>query len=504
MQHLNLSTSTLIEHAVRQNEGLLAGNGALVVRTGSHTGRSPNDKYLVKEPSSENMVWWGPVNRPFAPEQFDRLYQRVQSYLHEKDVYIQDCVVGADPRYQIPTRVITEDAWHSLFARQLFIQTKNTAHAPEFTLINVPGFRADPAVDGTRSEAFIILNLAKKIVLIGGTSYAGEIKKAMFTVMNYFLPQKKVMTMHASANVGKDGNTALFFGLSGTGKTALSADPERQLVGDDEIGWSADGLFNFEGGCYAKCIRLSKKDEPLIYGAIRFGTVLENVGIDPQTRALNFDDDSVTENTRACYPLTFVENALLPSRAGHPQNIIFLTCDAFGVLPPISKLTPDQAMYHFISGYSAKVAGTEAGIKEPQATFSACFGAPFMALHPAVYAKLLKEKMAEHRVDCWLINTGWSGGPYGVGQRIKIGYTRAMVRAALSGKLAKVETRLDPVFHLMVPTTCPDVPNELLWPRDTWEDPLAYDRKAQELQQRFDKNFAQFENKKVVEIGGRK
>lgn len=490
--HHNLGAAALLERAIINREGVLAENGAFAVRTGVHTGRSPKDKFVVAEPTSERHVWWGPVNRPMREDHFESLYQRIISYLKGKDVFVQDCHVGAHPAYRMPIRVITEDAWHSLFARQLFIPQSQPAEKyfnPEFTVINVPGFNAVPEEDGTRSETFIVLNFARKLVLIGGTAYAGEIKKSMFTVMNYLLPQRGVMTMHAAANVGANGRSAVFFGLSGTGKTSLSADPERSLIGDDEIAWSNEGLFNIEGGCYAKCIRLSKPDEPVIYDAIRFGSILENVVIDEETHVLDYNSDAITENTRACYPLKFVKNAISPSLAAAPRNVIFLTCDAFGVLPPISKLTPEQAMYHFISGYSAKVAGTEAGIKEPQATFSACFGAPFMALHPTVYANLLKEKMAEHGTLCWLVNTGWTGGPYGVGKRIGIHHTRAMIKAALNGELQYVETQTDEIFNLAVPSTCPNVPQALLWPRNTWKDREAYDLKARELRQQFEKNY---------------
>jgi phosphoenolpyruvate carboxykinase (ATP) len=490
----NLTPAELVERALQQREGVLESGGALVVRTGAHTGRSPKDKFVVKEPSSEAHIWWGNVNQPFDAGTFDRLYRRVLSYLEQKDLYVQDCLVGADPAYQKPIRIITENAWHSLFAAQLFIKRDRNdvaPPAPEYTVIDVPKIEADPNRDGTRSGAFIIINFEKKIVLIGGTAYAGEIKKSMFSVMNYLMPLRGVMSMHAAANVGPNGDIALFFGLSGTGKTSLSTDPQRHLIGDDEIGWSDNGLFNYEGGCYAKCIRLSPKDEPVIYGAIRFGSVLENVVVD-ENRVLDFNNDAITENTRACYPLTFVAGAVLPSRAGHPKNVIFLTCDAFGVLPPVSKLTGDQAMYHFISGYSAKVAGTEAGIKEPQATFSPCFGAPFMPLHPTVYAKLLKKKMEQTGSDCWLINTGWTGGGYGIGTRIKIAHTRAMVRAILNGTLAKVVTNRHPVFHLDVPVSCPDVPDQLLEARETWKDKQDYDRTAQELQKQFDTNIAQY------------
>ena len=437
----NLGTAALVENAIRRREGLLAAGGALAVRTGQYTGRSPDDKFVVREPSTQDRIWWGPVNRPFEPERFDMLYGRLLAYLQGVDLYVQDCYVGADPAYQIPVRIVTEYAWHNLFARQLFVRpdwTKTQDHVPRFTIIDVPKFHASPELDGTRSEAFVVVHLAKGLVIIGGTSYAGEMKKSVFTLLNFVLPLQRVLSMHCSASLGPQGDVALFFGLSGTGKTTLSADPKRRLIGDDEHGWSNGGIFNFEGGCYAKCIRLSAEDEPQIWGAIRFGAVLENVTIDPETRLLDFDDGSMTENTRAAYPATFIQNAVIPGIAGHPQHIFFLTCDAFGVLPPIARLTAEQAMYHFLSGYTAKVAGTERGMgAEPKATFSACFGQPFLVLHPTVYADMLGERIARHNVQCWLVNTGWSGGPYGGGQRMRLPYTRAMLHAALEGRLKK-------------------------------------------------------------------
>jgi phosphoenolpyruvate carboxykinase (ATP) len=494
----NLPTTTLYEEAIRRREGLLAHLGPLVVRTGHHTGRSPNDKFTVREPSSADYIWWGKVNRPFDPDNFDSLHRRMASYLQTKDIFIQDCWVGADPAYRLPVRIITEYTWHSLFARNMFIKAtpeELARHRPEFTIIDCPRFHAIPANDGTNSETFILVNFAKKLVLIGGTSYAGEIKKSIFTIMNYLLPFKGVMPMHCSANYGPNGDTALFFGLSGTGKTTLSADPKRTLIGDDEHGWSDNGIFNFEGGCYAKMINLSAEAEPEIYSTSRrFGTILENVSIDPTTRRLDLDDDTLTENTRGAYPISHISNASLEGRGGHPKNIIFLTADAFGVMPPIARLTPEQAMYHFISGYTAKVAGTERGVTEPEATFSACFGAPFMARHPGVYADLLGRKIAEHKVNCWLVNTGWSGGPYGVGQRMKIAYTRAMVNAALNGQLSEVRYVKDPVFGVQIPTTCPDVSTEVLIPRHTWAEGEAYDRQAKKLAAMFVHNFKEFED----------
>jgi phosphoenolpyruvate carboxykinase (ATP) len=493
----NLGTAALVENAIRRREGLLAAGGPLVVRTGQYTGRSPDDKFVVRESTTEERIWWGPVNRPFEPSRFEALYGRLLAYLQGGDLYVQDLYAGADPRYRIPVRIITEYAWHNLFVRQLFVRpdwTKTAEHIPRFTIIDVPKFHAHPDLDGTRSEAFVIVHLEKRLVIIGGTSYAGEMKKSVFTFLNFVLPLQQVLSMHCSANLGAKGDVALFFGLSGTGKTTLSADPERRLIGDDEHGWSDTGIFNFEGGCYAKCIRLSREFEPQIWGAIRFGTVLENVTIDPSTRLLNFDDGTLTENTRAAYPASFIPGAVIPGVAGHPSHIFFLTCDAFGVLPPIARLTPEQAMYHFLSGYTAKVAGTERGMgAEPKATFSACFGAPFLMHHPTVYANMLGERIATHQVQCWLVNTGWSGGPFGVGQRLSLPHTRALLGAALAGKLAGVPTVPDPVFGLGVPTTCPGVPTGVLSPRTTWADPAAYDARAAELADRFRKNFEQFD-----------
>lgn len=502
--HWNHNTPMLYEAIIRNGEGCVAHLGPIVVRTGLHTGRAAKDKFIVQEPQTTDNVWWGAVNKPFASERFELLFRRLLAYLQGRDLYVQDCFAGYDPQYRLPIRVITETAWHNLFARNMFIQAEPEQlvdHVPEFTVLHVPNFQAIPELDGTNSEAFIILNLSRKLVLIGGTSYGGEIKKSIFTVLNYLLPQENVLSMHCSANIGPVGDVALFFGLSGTGKTTLSADPNRKLIGDDEHGWSSSGVFNFEGGCYAKVINLSKESEPEIYETTRkFGTVLENVGIDAITRRLDLDDANLTENTRAAYPLSHVPNALRESMAGHPKNIIMLTADAFGVLPPISRLTPQQAMYHFISGYTAKVAGTEAGIKEPQATFSACFGAPFMVLHPSRYAELLAQKINEHKVDCWLVNTGWSGGPYGVGERMKISYTRALLNAALDGSLGKGSFEQDSVFGIQVPTTCKGVPAEILKPRHTWADKEAYDKKARELARLFGENFRQFEDQAPPEV----
>jgi phosphoenolpyruvate carboxykinase (ATP) len=492
----NLGTPQLLEHALQRREGHLAGNGALVVRTGQFTGRSPKDKFIVRDELTDPTVQWGAVNQPMTPAHFDRLYDRMSKFWQGQDVYVQDCFVGADAEFGMPVRVITQLAWHNLFARQLFIRQDPAGGrglTPRFTILFAPEFQANPAEEGTNSETCIVINFQKRLVLICGTSYAGEMKKSAFTIMNYLLPGEGVFPMHCSANVGPAGDVALFFGLSGTGKTTLSADPNRRLIGDDEHGWSGRGVFNFEGGCYAKCIRLSRENEPQIWNAIRFGTVLENVDMDARTRALDFDSDQITENTRAAYPLDFIDNAVIPSAAGHPSNVIFLTADAFGVLPPISRLTPEQAMYHFLSGYTAKVAGTERGLgKEPQATFSACFGAPFLPRPAAAYAALLGEKLRRHGAACWLVNTGWVGGPYGIGSRMKLPYTRAMLNAALSGDLNGVATEPHPVFGVAVPKACPGVPAQFLDARGMWHDKDAYDRAARDLSARFNKNFEKF------------
>ncbi|MFQ5663029.1 MAG: phosphoenolpyruvate carboxykinase (ATP) [Terriglobia bacterium] len=496
LAYWNLPPSRLYEHFILRHEGMISHFGPLVVRTGDHTGRSPNDKFLVKEPSSEKNIWWGEINRPFDLARFDALYARLCSYLQGKEVFVQDCFAGADPKFHLPIRVITEQAWHSLFARNMFIRpdpSKTHQHVPQFTIISAPNFRAEPERDATRSGTFIIVHFGRKLVIIGGTAYAGEIKKSVFTILNYTLPLQSVLSMHCSANIGANGDVALFFGLSGTGKTTLSTDPDRRMIGDDEHGWTERGVFNFEGGCYAKVIRLSPEGEPQIYACTRkFGTILENVTIDPITRQLDLDDDSLTENTRAAYPITHLDNIEPAGQGSHPQNIFMLTCDAFGVLPPIARLSPEQAAYHFLAGYTAKVAGTERGIVEPQTTFSPCFGAPFMALHPSVYAQMLQEKIARHRVNCWLVNTGWTGGPYGVGERMKLAYTRALIRAALSGALTNVPTRADPVFDLQIPTACPEVPRQILQPENTWKDKDAYRTQALRLAEHFHKNFEPF------------
>jgi phosphoenolpyruvate carboxykinase (ATP) len=496
--HRNLGVAALYEHAVRRSEGVIAEGGALAVTTGQHTGRSPLDKFIVEDAGTRDTVWWGSVNRPMSPEHFQALEARMRGYMEGRELFVQDLHANADPAYRLNVRVITEFAWHSLFARNILIRPPAADlvnFQPGFTIIDMPGFRADPAVDGCRSETVIAVNFQRRLVLIGGTSYAGEIKKSVFTLLNYLLPDQGVMPMHASANVGAKGDVAIFFGLSGTGKTTLSADHGRRLIGDDEHGWSEGGVFNFEGGCYAKTIALSAEAEPDIYAATqRFGTVLENVVIDPLSRRMDLDDARYTENTRSCYPVDYIQNALPGSLAGQPTAIVMLTADAFGVMPPIARLTPAQAMYHFLSGYTARVAGTEKGLgAAPQATFSTCFGAPFMPRHPSVYARLLGEKIARHGVACWLVNTGWSGGGYGVGQRMKIAHTRAMVRAALDGRLGSVPTMTDPFFSLAIPETCPGVPGEALNPRNVWADKSAYDLTARRLMGDFERNFKQFE-----------
>ncbi|MGZ7103690.1 MAG: phosphoenolpyruvate carboxykinase (ATP) [Candidatus Angelobacter sp.] len=503
--HSNLHSGLLVEHAIRRGEGLLADNGALVAYTGKYTGRSPKDKFTVKDAVTSELVNWGDVNLAFDPEKFDALFDRVVTSLRGKELFVQDLYAGADSKYRLPIRVINEYAWHNLFVRALFVRPTEEelkTHRAEFTVVAAPEFVSDPQRDGTRSEAFIVVSFTRKIVLIGGTKYAGEMKKSIFGVMNFLLPQNNVFPMHCSANVGKHGETALFFGLSGTGKTTLSADPERLLIGDDEHGWSATGIFNFEGGCYAKCIKLSKENEPQIWNAIRFGSVLENVTLDPATRVPDYNDDSRTENTRCAYPVDYIEGAVIPGIGGHPKNVIFLTADAFGVLPPISKLSTEQAMYHFLSGYTAKVAGTEAGVKEPQPNFSTCFGSPFLPLRPKVYAEMLGRRMQEHGSQCWLVNTGWFGGPYGVGSRMKLPYTRAMVNAAIEGTLNDVEFETDPAFGLTIPKSVPGVPPEFLRPRDAWKDKAAYDKTAADLAARFAKNFEKFDVPANVRAAG--
>lgn len=492
--HFNLSVAELVEESVRRGEAILTKDGALRATTGQFTGRSPKDKYTVKDPSVADWIDWGSVNQPMEPAKFEQILNRLQTYLQEQELYIFDGFAGADATYRLPIRVINEYAWHNLFVRQLFIRPTDAElakHKPEFTVVCVPNFKIDPAQDGTRSETLIAVSFKKKMVIIAGTQYAGEMKKSIFSVMNYLLPERGVMPMHCSANVGKDGDVALFFGLSGTGKTTLSTDPERHLIGDDEHGWTDHGVFNFEGGCYAKCIGLSAEKEPQIWQAVRFGTVLENVVLD-EKRSPDFTDGTLTENTRAAYPIDYIPGAVIPGVAGHPNVILFLTADAFGVLPPISKLTPEQAMYHFLAGYTSKLAGTERGVTEPEATFSTCFGAPFLPRPAHVYAEMLGEKIAKHDVQVYLVNTGWTGGPYGVGERMNLTYTRAMVTAAINGKLSKAEYEADPIFGLAIPKECPGVPSELLNPRNTWKNADQYDQKAKELAELFHQHFAKF------------
>lgn len=493
--HYNLSVSELMRMSIERKEGSFASSGALQVNTGKYTGRSPKDKYIVNEASVTDHIDWGAVNQPMSEQHFERLYQKAQDYMATKELFIFDGFAGADLAYRLPIRVVNEYAWHNLFAQQLFIRPSKIellAHKPEFTVIALPGLKADPLIDGTRSETFICLSLEKKIVLIGGTEYAGEMKKSIFSVLNYILPSQEVLPMHCSANVSEEGNVALFFGLSGTGKTTLSADPNRRLIGDDEHGWSDTGVFNFEGGCYAKCAGLTEEKEPQIWQAIRFGTVLENVVLDPSTGVAEYGNTQITENTRAAYPLEYIPGVKIPGTAGHPDVIMFLTADASGVLPPISKLTKEQAMYHFLSGYTSKLAGTERGVTEPEATFSTCFGAPFLPLRPNVYAQMLGHKIEEHKANVYLINTGWVGGSYGEGERMNLVYTRAMVTAALNGSLEKTTFTEVPFFGLLCPDSVPGVPSELLLPRNTWQDQSQYDVKAKELAQRFINNFNKF------------
>ena len=494
----NQLAPALLEAAARRGEGQFADMGPFATVTKPHTGRSPNDKFVVKEASSEQDVDWGKVNQPFERAKFDLLLADVREYLNGRDeLFVQDLYCGADPKYRLSVRYVSPNAWQMAFVRNMFIRPEVAELAtftPNFTVLHAPEFQADPAKHGTRTGTFIVLDLERRMILIGGTRYAGELKKAMFTVMNYYLPKQGVLSMHCSANIGKGGDTALFFGLSGTGKTTLSADPSRELIGDDEHGWSPEGVFNFEGGCYAKVINLSPEGEPDIYATTRmFGTILENVVLDPVTRTVRFEDQSITENTRASYPLHYIRNHVPSGRGGHPKNIVFLTADAFGVLPPVAKLTREQAMYYFLSGYTAKVAGTERGVTEPQATFSSCFGAVFLVWHPSKYAEMLGRLIAEHGSDVWLVNTGWTGGPYGVGTRMKLPYTRQMVNELLHGGLARVEMTTDPIFGLAVPKHIAHVPDEILRPRDTWKDAAAYDAQAKKLAGMFRENFKRFE-----------
>ncbi len=500
----NLGASELIEQAIRREEGLLSDRGALTAITSPHTGRSPRDKFVVEEPGSSAQIWWE-KNEKISTAHFDLLLAGAQQHLNDQpEVFVQDLFGGADRRYRLSVRFVTPNAWQALFVRNMFIRPTLADLAqfePGWTVYHAPEFSADPARHGTRTSTFIVLNFARKVVLIGGTRYAGEMKKSIFTVLNYLMPQQGVLPMHCSANVGNAGDTAIFFGLSGTGKTTLSADPVRHLIGDDEHGWSDHGVFNFEGGCYAKAIRLSPTSEPEIYAATgRSGTVLENVVVDPLTREVDFDSDKITENTRASYPIHFIPNHQPSGVSGHPRNVVFLTADAFGVLPPIARLTPEQAMYHFLSGYTAKVAGTERGVTEPSATFSSCFGAPFLPLPPGVYAKMLGERIAKHGAKVWLVNTGWTGGPYGTGSRMKLPHTRAMITAALAGQLDAIEFRTDPVFGFDVPVAVPGMPAEVLTPRNTWPDQAAYDAQAKKLADMFRKNFAAFAAQVPAEV----
>ena len=506
--NVQLSVPQLVEKATTRGEAVLTVDGALRAETGKYTGRSPKDKFIVEEESTKDKIDWGKVNRPISSEVFDNLYVKVVNYLKEKDeLYVFKGYAGADKESQLSIQVINEYAWHNLFCHQLFIRPTEeelASHVSEFTVISAPSFKANPEVDGTASETFIITSIEKKIILIGGTEYAGEMKKSIFGIMNYLLPEQDIFPMHCSANVGEAGDVALFFGLSGTGKTTLSADANRKLIGDDEHGWSNNGVFNMEGGCYAKTINLSAEKEPEIYNAIRFGTVLENVVVNPETRIPDYDDGTLTENTRAAYPIEFIDNIVTPSVAGHPKTIVFLTADAFGVLPPISVLTKEQAMYHFLSGFTSKLAGTERGVTSPEPVFSTCFGSPFLPLPAIRYAEMLGEKIDEHGAKVFLVNTGWTGGEYGVGSRMKLSYTRTMVRAAIDGKLNDVNTVQDSIFGLHIPTSIEGVPSTVLNPRDAWSDQTAYDKKANEVAQLFKENFAKFSNvnKEILEKGG--
>lgn len=505
---VQLSVPQLVEKVLNRNEGSLTSTGAVRATTGKYTGRSPKDKYIVEEASNKDKMDWGSVNQPISEEAFSNLYNKVINYLKEKEeVFVFKGFAGADKKHRMPIQVINEYAWHNLFAHQLFIRPAEDElldHQAEFTVISAPNFKADPAVDGTKSETFIIISFERRTVLIGGTEYAGEMKKSIFSVMNYMLPENGILPMHCSANVGREGDVALFFGLSGTGKTTLSADPNRKLIGDDEHGWSANGVFNIEGGCYAKCINLSREKEPQIFDAIRFGAVLENVVVNSETRVADYDDSTLTENTRAAYQLQAIDNIVDPSIAGHPNTIVFLTADAFGVLPPISKLSKEQAMYHFLSGYTSKLAGTERGITSPQATFSTCFGSPFLPLPANRYAEMLGEKIDEHNAKVFLVNTGWTGGEYGVGERMKLAYTRAMVEAALEGELNNVETVKDEIFGLEIPQHVTGVPDEVLQPNKTWADQATYEAKAKELAAKFRENFKKFTSvsSEIEEKGG--
>lgn len=500
----NLTPADLVEETIINGQGILTDTGAIAIDTGEFTGRSPKDRFIVCDSNTENTVWWGDVNIKFSPEKFDTLYNRMQAYLANRDIYVRDAYACADPNYRINIRVITEYPWSNMFAYNMFLRPELKElenFKADWHIVCAPGFKANPQIDGTRQHNFAIINFTKKMIIIGGTGYTGEIKKGIFSVLNYVLPhEKNILSMHCSANIGKNGDTAIFFGLSGTGKTTLSADPERGLIGDDEHGWADGSVFNFEGGCYAKTIDLTKEKEPQIWDAIKFGAILENVEFYENTSTVDFSDGSKTENTRVSYPIHHINNAVIPSIGGNPKNIFFLTCDAFGVLPPIAKLSPEQAMYQFISGYTAKVAGTEVGITEPQTTFSACFGKAFLPLHPSKYAELLGKKMKEHNVNVWLVNTGWSGGSYGVGSRISLKYTRAIITAALNGDLDKVKYEILPVFNFAIPVSCPNVPDEILNPRNTWSDKNAYDNTLAKLAEQFNKNFTQYEQGTAKEI----
>ena len=500
----NLTPADLTEETILRGQGVLSDTGALVINTGEFTGRSPKDRFVVCDENTEDSVWWGDINIKFTPENFDKLYGKITAYLTGRDVYVRDAYACADEDYRLNLRVITEFPWSNMFASNMFLRPEKSElenFTPEWHVVCAPGFMAVAEEDGTRQHNFAVINFTKKRIIIGGTGYTGEIKKGIFSVLNYVLPhEKNTLSMHCSANVGKDGDTSVFFGLSGTGKTTLSSDPNRRLIGDDEHGWSKDSVFNFEGGCYAKTIDLTEEQEPQIYNAIKFGAILENIGFKEGTSTPDYSDTSITQNTRVSYPIHHIDNIMVPSKGGIPKNIFFLTADAFGVLPPISKLTPGQAMYHFISGYTAKVAGTEAGVTEPQTVFSACFGAPFLPLHPTKYAEMLGEKIAESNVKVWLINTGWSGGEYGVGSRIKLKYTRAMITAALEGKLDSVEYTTHEVFGLAMPNECENVPTVMLHPKNTWADKAAYDAKASSLASKFVDNFKKFESAANEEI----
>jgi phosphoenolpyruvate carboxykinase (ATP) len=504
MIHWNLTQAELVEHALSRKEGFLTDTGALMVDTGTFTGRSPKDRFVVKDEKTSDSVWWGDINIAFDEQKFDNLYDKMTSFILGKELFVRNAFAGADPRFRLKLKIINTLAWQNLFCHHMFLRPTNEElenFEHDFTIICAPEFEADPAIDGTRQKNFAIINMSKRILLIGGTAYAGEMKKGIFSVLNYILPyEKNVLSMHCSANIGKDGDTAIFFGLSGTGKTTLSADPQRNLIGDDEHGWNEDTVFNFEGGCYAKVIDLSREKEPEIWDAIKFGAIVENTRFLPHTRTVDYTNSEVTENTRTAYPIYHISNAITPSIGNVPKNIFFLTADAFGVIPPISKLNKSQAMYHFISGYTAKVAGTEVGVTEPKTTFSACFGAAFLPLHPTEYARLFGEKIAQHEVNVWLINTGWTGGPYGIGSRMKLQYTRAMITAALEGKLDNVSYRTHSVFGVQIPEECPNVPTEVLSPRATWSDKEAYDKKARELGAAFISNFEKYKDYASEEI----